>query len=470
MIQQKAGAVEAPAKLDDGTRRLIVVLLAGAVLPLLDTTVINVALDRLARVFDAPVSTVQWVVTAYAMATAIAIPLSAWAIKRFGGKQMWLASLSLFLAGSVLCGIAPNAGSMIAFRVLQGLGGGMSMPVLQTLLVTSAGQRQARRAMAAIGFPTVIAPVVGPVIGGAIMNGLSWRWVFFVNVPVCLLALGLAVKGVPATTPEPRSRLDSTGLLLLTGGFAALVYALTSAASPGDLTSWSFALSALGGVALLVAFTVHAIRTRYEPVADVRLFAIPSFAAATVAMLLSGIIFYGGLILLPLYYQRIVDYSVLGAGGMLALQGVGALLARSAAGRVAERVGSRGMVLGGLVAATVGTVLFSLVEPTDQPWLTAALVLRGAGIGIVTVTVLGAAYRDVPAASVAHASSLGRIMLQLGSALGAATMTTALAWQHATAPAGSPPMDDFRATFWWLSVATVLTALPSLWLPGRSRE
>ncbi|WP_019856306.1 DHA2 family efflux MFS transporter permease subunit [Actinopolyspora mortivallis] len=467
MTQQTADTTETSTKLDSRTRRLVVVLLAGAVLPLLDTTIINVALDRLSDVFDTPVATMQWVVTAYAMATAIAIPLSAWAIKRFGGKRMWLASLGLFLVGSALCGLAPNAGSMIAFRVLQGLGGGTSMPVLQTLLITSAGQQKARRAMAAVGLPTVIAPVLGPVIGGAIMNGASWHWVFLINIPVCLLALVLTVKGVPPTVSEPDSRLDLTGLVLLTGGLVALVYALSRVTSPEALKHWPFVVSALSGVGLLVAFTTHALRTRHEPVANVRLFALPSFSGATAAMLLSGIVFYGGLLLLPLYYQQIADYSVLGAGGVLALQGMGALLARSAAGRVTDRVGARGIVLVGLTAASIGTVPFAVVDPSAHVWLAAALVLRGAGIGIVTVTVMGSAYRHVPRESIAHASSLGRILLQLGSAVGAAAMTTILAWQHGASTPTSP-LDDFQVTFWWLTATTVLTALSALWLPGRS--
>lgn len=469
MTQPTADTAETPARLDSNTRRLIVVLLAGAVLPLLDATIINVALDRLAGIFDTPVSTVQWVVTAYAMATAIAIPLSAWAIKRFGGKQMWLVSLSLFLIGSVLCGVAPSVGSMIAFRVLQGLGGGMSLPVLQTLLVASAGQRQARRAMATAGLPTVLAPILGPVIGGIIMTGLSWHWVFFINVPVSLFALALAVKGIPATTPEPTTRLDVAGMLLLTGGLATLVYALSSITAPTALTHWPFAASTLASVALLTAFAIHALRTQHEPVADLRLFAIPSFTAATVAMLLSGIIFYGGLILLPLYYQQVAGFSVLGSGVVLALQGVGALLARSAAGRVTDRVGARGIVMAGLAAATVGTLPFSLIEPTAHIPLAAALVIRGAGIGIVTVTVIGTAYRDVSRTSIAHASSIGRILLQLGSALGAATMTTVLAWQHTTTSAAGSPLGGFQTTFWWLTVATLVTALPAAWLPGRTK-
>src|SRR5699024_2692382 len=140
MTQPTADTAETPARLDSNTRRLIVVLLAGAVLPLLDATIINVALDRLAGIFDTPVSTVQWVVTAYAMATAIAIPLSAWAIKRFGGKQMWLVSLSLFLIGSVLCGVAPSVGSRIAFRGLEGLGGGRASPLPPPLVGASGGR------------------------------------------------------------------------------------------------------------------------------------------------------------------------------------------------------------------------------------------------------------------------------------------------------------------------------------------
>ncbi|TQN28493.1 EmrB/QacA subfamily drug resistance transporter [Haloactinospora alba] len=468
MARYRSGTEPASSttRLDPDTRRLVAVFLAGAVLPLLDTTIVNVALDRLAAVFHAPVSTIQWVVTGYAMATALAIPVSAWAVRRFGGRRMWLFSLATFLAGSVLCGLAPNVGILVASRVVQGIGGGMSMPVLQTLLVRSAGQRQARRAMAAIGFPTVIAPVVGPVIGGVIVDGASWRWVFLVNVPVCLVALVWAWRGVPPTESDGSARLDGPGLALLAPGLVALVYALSRATGPEELAGWPFLLSFAVSLVLLAVFGRYALRTVREPVMDLRLFTVPSFTGAALTLWLSGIVFYGSLVLLPLYYQQVPGYSVLGAGLVLASQGVGALLARSLSGRGTDRVGTRAIVLAGLVAAVMGTLPFAVLDGGLRAWLLAGLVVRGAGLGIVTVSVMGAAYHDVPRESVAHASAVSRILLQLGAALGAAAVTTVLAWQ-VDAGTAADLEHAYQVTFRWLLVATAVTAVPALALPGR---
>jgi MFS family permease len=153
--------------------------------------------QALGREFHAPLSSIQWVSTAYLLAVAMVIPLAGWAVERFGGKRMWMLSLALFFGGSVLCGLAWSAGSLIAFRAVQGIGGGMMLPLLQAILAQAAGPRRLGRLMSAVAVPALLAPILGPVIGGVILDGLSWRWIFFVNVPVCTIALLLAWRGMP---------------------------------------------------------------------------------------------------------------------------------------------------------------------------------------------------------------------------------------------------------------------------------
>ncbi|MFP3989477.1 DHA2 family efflux MFS transporter permease subunit [Streptomyces sp. E11-3] len=440
---------------------MVVVLLFGAVLPLLDTTVVNVALDDLSKAFDAPVSTVQWVATGYALASAVAIPVSGWATHRYGGKRIWLTALTLFLIGSIACGLAWNITSLIVFRIVQGIGGGLSMPILQTLLVQSAGKRQAARAMGAVGLPAVLAPILGPILGGLLLDSAGWRWIFFINVPICLAGITLAARRLPASPTDHDRALDVPGLLLLSPGLALFVFGL-SQLGDGTGRSWTTPVAIGAGVVLIGGFAVRALGAA-TPLVDIRLFARAHFLGAWSALLLTSLAFYGALLLLPLYYQRAWGYTPLQAGLVLALQGIGAFAARSVANRVTAHIGTRGTVLAALALAVAGTVPFAAAPGTGNGWLLGAgLVLRGAGVGAVTILTMGACYHHIERTDIAHASTTSRIATQLGGAFGSVVVATVLTAQtdtHQTA-AG-----QFAPSFWWLMALTACTALPALLLP-----
>ncbi len=451
------------------TRRLVLILLAGAILPLLDATVVNVALDRLGVVFAAPISLTQWVVTGYAVAAALAVPTTVWAVGRFGGRRMWLAALTLFLAGSLLCALAPNVGALIAFRALQGVGGGMAMPIAQTLLVRSAGPAGARQAMAALGLPAVLAPVLGPVVGGLVLAGAGWRWIFAVNVPVCLLALVLAWRGLPPAGKTEPGRLDLRGLALLSPGLAALVYGLSQIGIAGGAAGPRVLAPVAAGVLSLAAFGWHVTRPplapdqRAAPIVDARLLRHRVVAGANVGLLLASAVFYGGLLLAPLYYQRALGYSAVGAGLALAGAGAGALAARSVAGRIADRVGPRAVTVAGLALTAASTAPFAGFPPGAGGWaLALALIARGAGVGVVTITLMGAAYHGLDRQDVAHASALSRIVTQVGGALGAALVAGLLDVHVRSTPAAA-----FRTPFWWLLAGALVALVPATLLPGR---
>jgi EmrB/QacA subfamily drug resistance transporter len=470
MVQQTVtGTIEKNAAAGSAVdlRRLTLALLLGAVLPLLDATIVNVALDRLAMSFSVSLSTVQWVVTGYAMAAAIAIPLTGWAVGRFGAKQVWITALSLFLTGSVLCGLAWSAWSLIAFRVIQGVGAGMSMPVLQTILMRAVGPERARQAMASIGVPAVVAPVLGPLVGGLILAHLSWRWVFYVNLPVCVAALALAAR-IPADRPDRSKSLDLRGLVLLPPALALLVYGLSEVGGAGGTAGRAVASLALGAV-LVIAFVVHAGRRPTGALVDVRLFTRPSFSGAAALMILAGLYFYGALVLLPLYYLQVMSYSTLATGAVLGLQGVGAYAARSASGWLTNVLGVRAVVMGGLALTAAGTLPFCLGDGPANPYLLgASLLVRGAGVGVVTVLILAAAYQGLDRDRIPDASSASRILLQLGGALGVALITAVLQWRVRVDNGGL--QWAFHETFWWLTGSVLLGLVPALLLTGKSRQ
>ena len=463
----------APDRLDPGLVKLIVVLLAGAIPALLDTSIVNVAVDTIARGLHATVPQIQWVITGYLPSFAMVIPLSGWALSRFGGRAAWMFSLGLFLAGSAASGAAWNVGSLIAFRVVQGAGGGLMIPLLTTLLVQAAGGRNMGRLMSAVSLPIVVVPIFGPVLAGLIISNASWRWIFYVNVPVCLAGLALAWRGLPsARPPGSRPRIDLTGLLLLPPALVALLYGVAQVSGEGGFGHPRVIVPLSAGAALLAAYAVHALRTSGVPLVDLRLFRSREFTGAGTLLFLAGLSIYGGMLLLPLYYQQARGASALAAGLAMVPQGVGSLLPRTLAGRLTDKIGPRLVVVTGIVLAAAGTVLFALAGPrAGDAVLIAALVVRGAGLGTATIAVMAGAFSGLRPGQVPHASSVTRILQYLGGSFGAAVLVAVildgqLAAHAAAGPAGLA--DAFGHTFWWCTGFTALALLTALLMSGRA--
>src|SRR5215208_8425938 len=194
------------------------VVVLGVIMSILDTTVVNVAISHLSTTFDTSLETIQWIVTGYTLALATVIPISGWAADRFGTKRLYMLSLALFLCGSILSGLAWSAESLIVFRVLQGLGGGMLMPAGMTILTRAAGPHRIGRVMSIIGVPMLLGPIVGPILGGWLVDDVSWRWIFFIYLPIGIAALTLATRVLPRDTPAPQHGFDALGIVLLSPG------------------------------------------------------------------------------------------------------------------------------------------------------------------------------------------------------------------------------------------------------------
>ena len=329
----------------------------GTIMSILDTTIVNVAIETLGRDLDASLSAIQWVSTGYLLALATVIPLTGWAMERFGGRNLWMLSVALFLVGSVLCGLAWSTTSLIVFRVLQGFGGGMIMPVGQAILAQAAGPERMGRIMSVIGVPTLLGPILGPVIGGLIVDNFSWRWIFFVNVPVGLVALALAWRILPraesrrrgAVARHPRAaaalaRAGVPGLRALAGRHAGVVHRLPRADRRGPrgwCCSWASGSTPSP--------------PREQSLIDLSLFRDRAFAAASGTTFIFGVSLFGAMLILPLYYQVVRGESALNAGLLLAPQGIGAAMAMPIAGRLTDRLGAGKIVPFGVIVAVLGT-------------------------------------------------------------------------------------------------------------------
>ncbi|MFD0273144.1 MDR family MFS transporter [Kitasatospora sp. NPDC127111] len=459
--------------LPPGLLRMGAVLALGPVLAQLDATIVSVGIDPVARDLHSSVAAVQWVSIGYLLAISLAMPLSGWAAGRFGARRTWLVSVALFVAGSALCGLAWSTGSLIAFRVLQGIGGGMIQPLGQTIMVQAAGPSRIGRVMGTLMLPISLAPVLGPVLGGLVLEHLDWRWMFLLNVPVGLVTLLLAALTVPADAerPHPRPRLDVTGLALLSPGLSALVYGLATIG--GDAGSGSGVAVALGS-ALLLGYGAHALRAPREgrpPLIDLRLFARRGFSVATANSFLQGAALYSSMFLVPLYYQQVRHSGAVEAGLLLAPQALGTAVASLLAGRIADRMAPRPLILIGIACSLLGTLAFTRLGSGSGPadgLLAASLALRGAGMGIIVIPGMAAVYSSVERSQVPAAAGAVNVLNRLGGALGTALLTLAL--QHSLAGHPAQPAAAFGDTFWWVLGLSALAVAPALLYPaGRKR-
>ena len=471
---QAAATSSKPGRLDPAVVRLIAVLLTGAIPALLDTSIVNVAVDAIGRDLHTSVSTIQWVITGYLLSFAMVIPLSGWALARFGGRAVWTFSLALFLAGSVACGASWNIGSLIAFRVVQGIGGGMMTPLITTLLVQAVGSGQIGRLMSAISLPVVVVPIFGPVIAGLIISNISWRWIFYVNVPMCLAGLVLAWRLLPATRPQRgAAHIDLAGLVLLPPALLALLYGLAKVSSDRGFGHAGVIIPLTIGTVLLAAYCVHALRTSATPMVDLKLFRSRTFTGASVLLFLAGLSIYGAMLLLPLYFQVVRHDSPLVAGLLMVPQGVGSIAPRTLAGKLTDSIGPRLVVLAGIALAAIGTIPFALAGLHASYWLLAtALVVRGAGLGLATIAVMAGAFQGLSREDVPHASSATRILQFVGGSFGSAVLVALILDRQVTAHAAAGAAGlatAFGHTFWWCTGFTALALVPALLLSGRAK-
>jgi EmrB/QacA subfamily drug resistance transporter len=409
---------------------LAVVVVLGSVMTILDATIVNVALPTLGQDLHTSISTIQWVPTIYLLAFASVIPLTGWTAGRFGAKPVWLASLGLFMTGSLLAGLAPSIGALIGARAVQGLGGGMIMPLGQSMLAQVAGPKRMGRVMSIIGVPLLLAPVFGPLIGGALIDAASWRWIFFVNLPVGLLAIALAARLLPAGGPRLTQRLDVPGAVLLSGGLALFIYGLAEVGQHARLATPAALGPMAGGAVAVALFAWRALRVP-NPLIDLRLFRQRGFAAGTAVNFVLGAALFGVALLLPLYFELLRGRTPAQTGLLLAPQGLGAAVTISLAGYLTDKVGARRVIPAGILLALAGTAWYTQIGVDTPFWaLLVALFLIGAGLGATITPAMAAAYQGLPPAAMGQATSAISVVQRVAGALGSALLAVVL--QQAT--------------------------------------
>jgi EmrB/QacA subfamily drug resistance transporter len=436
------------------------VVILGMMMSILDTTIVNVALDTLSKDLHSTLAQIQWVATGYLLALAAVIPLTGWSARRFGAKRVYLASIFLFTVGSALCGLAESSTSLILFRVLQGVGGGMIMPISQMIMAEVAGPKRMGKVMSIVVMPAMLAPILGPVVGGLILENLHWSWIFFVNVPIGIIAGVLGYRMLPQSQLGAAGKLDVTGLLLLVTSMPLVVYGLSEIAPKESFTDPAVIYPILIGLALLVAFGWHALRTE-RPLLDVRLYANRVFAAASITTFGLGAALFGAMILIPLYYQQVRGESVIMTGLLLAPQGLGMLMTGPFTARITQRFGGGRVAIVGVTILCLSSIpLVFIGAETSILVISLALLVRGVGIGLSFIPTTTVAFASLRTDQLSDATPQMNVLQRVGGAIGTAVLAVVL--QRALVGATSPTemASAFATANWWALGICALSLIP----------
>jgi EmrB/QacA subfamily drug resistance transporter len=392
----------------------------------MDTHIVNVALPTLGRDFDAPLTTIQWTVTGYLLSLALLIPASGWIGDRVGTKRSFLCALGVFTFASALCGAAQNAPELIAARVLQGAGAGVLTPVATAMLYRAYPAAARARIARILIVPILIAPATAPIIGGLLTQELSWRFVFWVNLPVGIITLAYAAAALREHREHLSGRLDVLGFTLSGVGLSLILYAI----SEGSVEGWGsppiLTAGALG-VLSLVSFVRLALR-QPEPLLDLRLLGDRLFRATNLVIALNSAAFLGILYLTPIFLQEVHGQTPLGSGLTTFLEAIGVVCASQTVGRLYPRLGPRVMATAGTLALTGLLLLFLLVDADTSLWLIRLLMfLIGAANSATYLSVQSSMFTSISSADTGHASAIYATQRQATIAIGIAILTAVLA-------------------------------------------
>jgi EmrB/QacA subfamily drug resistance transporter len=401
------------------------VFVAGVFMDLLDTSSVNVALPTLSRDFHASVSQIEWIVLGYLLALAVSIPASGWFGDRFGTKRVFLFSLALFTCASMLCGTADSLTELTVFRIVQGIGGGMMVPVGTAMLFRAFPPIERAKASMVLMIPVVLAPSLGPLIGGWFVTYHSWRWIFYLNVPIGIAAFVVGAVGLREHREPSAGRFDVAGFVLSGGGLAAILFALSRGPSEG----WGSPEVVIPGVAGLIAFAALVwVETHIDqPMLALGLLQERMFRRANIVTMLSFGSFVGMLFLTPLFLQELLGMTAIQSGLVLFPQAIGMVASSQLCGRLYHTVGPRRLLFGGLASMSIASLGLLWVGFDTSPWTIRAIMLvRGLALGFVFVPIQAAAYANITPEDTGRATAIFAALRQVAASLGVAILATVL--------------------------------------------
>ncbi|WP_407883450.1 MDR family MFS transporter [Furfurilactobacillus curtus] len=447
--------------------KVAAILVVGAIAPMLDTTMTNVAIATIMKSLNSTVDIVQWVTTGYVLAMGVGVPFTGWAVDRFNGKMVNLVGLALFLIGSVISGTATTITALIIGRLIQGAGSGIMIPLLTTLIVRAAGGKNLGSLMAIIGLPMVLIPILGPTIGGYIIQQLNWHWIFYVNIPIAVISIGLIMWLMPDFKPPfPNKRFDWLSFLMLGGMFSGLIIGIVQYSTHDNLAAMGVLLPIFVGLDLMVAYVLYARRFPDRALVNLDMFKFPNFSGSMCILLMSGITVNGAMFILPLYLQNVRGLSVAWAGTYLISQGIGMFISRTQVGKLTDQIGARWVVIVAVVISVLSTLPFAYFDANTSKYLVlVVLFFRGIAQAGMTIPVMSDSYVSLPKELVSQATTATRMLQNVGGAFGSAILATVIQNQiNGVVPTVTKLTNAYHMAFIWSVVFTGLAIVPAWFL------
>ncbi|HEU4327706.1 MAG TPA: DHA2 family efflux MFS transporter permease subunit [Roseiflexaceae bacterium] len=406
--------------------KVLISIVFGVFMIILDSTVVNVALQTLRREYNVSLTAAQWIISIYVLALGITTPLSGFLADRFGIKRIYVGGLALFVFGSFLCGLAPSIELLIIARALQGFGGGLAQPLGPALLYSSFPPKEQGTALGFFGIALVVAPALGPVLGGLLVDQNMWRWIFFINIPIGLVGVTLASRLLKRDEPRRKPVLDPLGIVTAVIGFGSLLYAATTAADLGWDSPGVLLWFAVGGVAL-VAFALIELFVAKEPLLELRLFRNPTFLTAALVGYVTVLALFGAEFLMPVYLQALRGRGALETGLILLPLALTSGITTPLAGRLYDKIGPRMIVSTGFAILLINTWQLAQIQADSSiGWIAFLLALRGLALGLIVQTSFATALASVPRALLPRGSSLVNGTRFVVQSVGVAVLATVL--------------------------------------------
>ncbi|WP_169083012.1 DHA2 family efflux MFS transporter permease subunit [Paenibacillus sp. PL91] len=457
----------------------LIAIIVGMFMVILDGTAMNVAMPGLMEDFKSSMTVVQWTITGYMLAQAAVIPLAGWMSDRFGAKQIFLFSIIMFTLGSALCALATTAEQLIVFRVIQGLGGGMVAPIAMAFTFRLSPPGKQGAVMGMIGIPMLLAPALGPVVAGWLIDYVTWHWIFIINLPIGIIAVIVGLRTLPNVERKRVPTLDFLGMIFAPLAFAMLVYGVSSAGGGegGEGSGWTSpeALTGMivGGIALIIFIFVEL--NRKEPLLELRVFKSGHFTRGIVLQWIVQIALFGTLFLIPIFLQIAKGYSAFDTGLILLPQAIAAGIFMPIGGKLFDRFGARPIVIAGLSLVTIaGFILSQISVDTTLLTLMIPLAMLGAGMGLSMMPLNTHIMQSAPRELVSRVTSLTAAAQQVMTSFAVAGLSTILAsrMEHygTTNPGPNVVYSAYGDTFFILGSIAIIGAIAALLLRRPKQE